>query len=582
MIPSSLAPRRGDLEGRVVFEGEGVPKGDGVHRGLSLVIPKEEDFLVLLASFEGIISDFHQITQITLKYNAQLDKTFLCAALKELIHSEREIRNWCLLRKLDPLLTHWDSAIVPTLKLFVSSTKRALEGELAHISLFLVQIKEGVQELRAHYMREKEKEEEMEMRFNKRASVQKKRYFKPIRMPRTKQKSSQDVMSPTTFDISICFLGGSGCGKSTLIRSIIRDFTSPSGSPRTTEVRPREHRGTGELRSPRATKSPRSKSPLSPRRVNMRSQSPRPSKSPRSPRIRRDSTEDFSETLEYPKSFSDRTIIFDDCYMSFSKVSSQQSPDEIMELYDGSDFFVLMFNVAKRDSFKLIPNYVEAIRKFKGDSLLLFMLVGKFCSDLPREISSQEAGKVAQRMRCKYMEINTLVPNNLNEMMTFITKQTKNYHNEVAKKSHKNPKFVKNMKLYIESFQKEHRVNVPVVEVPAYLQPKPELIGSLFYFNGTLCCHYSYSKKSSLILWDTDKEQLRWTIEDISNSSPFLFYGVLYFIDSDNESLIGFSLMDYTIVSKFTPPEKYGSITRFLVHERGDIGTLLKFVNCKD
>eukprot|EP01124_Arcella_intermedia_P029154 TRINITY_DN6088_c0_g1_i3.p1 TRINITY_DN6088_c0_g1~~TRINITY_DN6088_c0_g1_i3.p1 ORF type:complete len:339 (-),score=80.60 TRINITY_DN6088_c0_g1_i3:83-1099(-) len=261
MIPSSLAPRRGDLEGRVVFEGEGVPKGDGVHRGLSLVIPKEEDFLVLLASFEGIISDFHQITQITLKYNAQLDKTFLCAALKELIHSEREIRNWCLLRKLDPLLTHWDSAIVPTLKLFVSSTKRALEGELAHISLFLVQIKEGVQELRAHYMREKEKEEETPVR---------KKLTRPLREKLSAPSlECQQAPKPTLTSNSIPSSGSRQKGK---VKGRSHEFHSrskvaagpppegpPQETPSPTKLGPAQH---GHL-EPQAT-SPRKVDPEKP------------------------------------------------------------------------------------------------------------------------------------------------------------------------------------------------------------------------------------------------------------------------------------------------------------------------------
>jgi len=73
--------------------------------------------------------------------------------------------------------------------------------------------------------------------------------------------------------------------------------------------------------------------------------------------------------------------------------------------YRSANGAVVAFNLANKDSFKNVRNWLEDIKKYKGESLVCKILVG-MKSDLARQVEFEEAETYAEEEGTSYYEVS--------------------------------------------------------------------------------------------------------------------------------------------------------------------------------
>jgi len=89
--------------------------------------------------------------------------------------------------------------------------------------------------------------------------------------------------------------------------------------------------------------------------------------------------------------------------------------------YRGASGYILVFDVANRNSFEHISTWLEEINDH-GDSNMLKVLVGNKC-DLARSVTTEEAMKLAKKLDLPYFETSAATGTNVNLVFQDLVKR---------------------------------------------------------------------------------------------------------------------------------------------------------------
>jgi len=92
-----------------------------------------------------------------------------------------------------------------------------------------------------------------------------------------------------------------------------------------------------------------------------------------------------------------------------------------------SDGFVLVFSLTSMESFKHLSSIFQHIQRTKEEEYLPMVLVGNKC-DLPRQVSEEEASKLAQLWRCKYFECSATMGTNITEPYHQVVREMRKFY----------------------------------------------------------------------------------------------------------------------------------------------------------
>ena len=90
----------------------------------------------------------------------------------------------------------------------------------------------------------------------------------------------------------------------------------------------------------------------------------------------------------------------------------------------GSDGAVLVFDITKKKTFELIGNWLDDIRENNKMNVAKLLVGNKADLENEREVTKQEAEKLAEMLQCKYYETSAKTGANINEALDEIAKVT--------------------------------------------------------------------------------------------------------------------------------------------------------------
>ena len=100
----------------------------------------------------------------------------------------------------------------------------------------------------------------------------------------------------------------------------------------------------------------------------------------------------------------------------------------------GTDGAVLVFDITKKETFKLIGSWLDDIRENNKTNIGKMLIGNKADLEEEREVSTEEGEQLAQLLECKYYETSAKTGQNINEALDEIAKTTY----LIWKKNHEN------------------------------------------------------------------------------------------------------------------------------------------------
>ena len=106
--------------------------------------------------------------------------------------------------------------------------------------------------------------------------------------------------------------------------------------------------------------------------------------------------------------------------------------------YRDSKGAVIMFDVTNRETFKRATRWFRELNEFAEKNVKVILVGNKI--DLPnREITNEEATKLAREYNCNFLEVSALLGTNVNEIFSSLTASI--YQENKKRKSEKNDYF---------------------------------------------------------------------------------------------------------------------------------------------